>query len=297
MNARFTIRTVANLTVPATVPPGETCRYGICCPFQVSPDTVGLFCGVRGGRGYDFEVGTDVILFKEPSQISAERAIAVSRNHEAVNPNSSPPGQPALMVKYPIRGGFVPLGARLEDGTPHPHAGTGFGVSMAVAWTADQRKEYPMAEKYHHVEVYQLAYDGVDFKVSRTDHVPPEEMVEGAHLLNPGVCTAIPDGEDLLLPMGEAVVTDAQREGVTRWARGREGWRPVDFVPVLETPREQRVFEGEVWRGRMQAWNQSPAWCGIETVVCSFVPEEMGSPYTTTSGCGDPGTRARAGPW
>ncbi len=278
MNSRFTIRTVANLTVPTTVPPEGTCRYGICLPFQVSPDTAGLFCGVRGSRGYDFEVGTDVILFKGLSRISAERAIAISRKHEAVNPNSSPPGQPALMVKYPVRGGFVPLGARLEDGSPHPHAGTGFGVSMSVSWTADQRKEYPMAEKHHHVEVYQLAYDGVDFRVSRTDEVPPEEMLEGAHLLNPGVCTAIPDGEDLLLPMGEAVVADAQREGIVRWRRGREGWRPVGFVAVVETPRDERAYEGEVWRGADAGLEPEP----------SLVRDRDGSLLFCARGDGEP---------
>ncbi len=278
MGSGFTVRTVANLTVPATVPPEETCRYGICFPFQVSPDTAGLFCGVRGSRGNDFEVGTDVILFKDFTDVSAERAIAVSRNHETVNPRSSPPGQPAIMVKYPIRGGFVPLGARLEDGSPHPHAGSGFGVSMAVSWTADQRKEFPEAEKYHYVEVFQLSYDGVDFRVSRTDQIPVEEMLEGAHILNPGVCTAIPDGEDLLLPMGEAVVAGAQREGVTRWSRGSEGWCPVDFACVVETPRPKRVYEGEVWRGADAGLEPEP----------SLVRDRDGSLLFCARGDGEP---------
>ena len=182
------------------------------------------------------------------------------------------------MVKYPIRGGFVPLGARLEDGSPHPHAGSGFGVNMAVAWTADQCKEYPEAEKYHYVEVYQLAYDGVDFSVTRTDQISVEEMLEGAHLLNPGVCAAIPDGEDLLLPMGEAVVAGAQREGVTRWSREGEGWRPIDFVPVVETPRPDRVYEGEAWRGTDAGLEPEP----------SLVRDRDGSLLFCARGDGEP---------
>ena len=77
---------------------GSEFTIRIAFAFQVSSDTAGLFCGVRGSRGYDFELGTDVIVFKEFADISAERAIAVSRNHETVNPRSSPPGQPAIMV-------------------------------------------------------------------------------------------------------------------------------------------------------------------------------------------------------
>ena len=46
------------------------------------------------------------------------------------------------MVKYPVRGGFIPLGAKLSDGTPHPHAGTGFGTSQAMAWTPNQDRSY-----------------------------------------------------------------------------------------------------------------------------------------------------------
>ena len=125
MGSEFRIKTVANLTTPTTVPPEETCRYGICFSFQVSPDTAGLFCGVRGSRGYDFELGTDVILFREFADISAERAIAVSRNHEAVNPRSSPPGQPAIMVKYPIRAGLSRWEPDSKTGRPVRVRGAG----------------------------------------------------------------------------------------------------------------------------------------------------------------------------
>lgn len=40
------------------------------------------------------------------------------------------------MVKYPMRGGLVPRGAR------HPHAGTGFGINQAFAWPINERRMF-----------------------------------------------------------------------------------------------------------------------------------------------------------
>ena len=84
--------------------------------------------------GTDFEVGTDMILLSDLSQLSAANALPVSRNHEEIKPNSGRPSENSVMVKYWIRGGFVPLGAKRQDGSSHPHAGTGFGFCWAISW-------------------------------------------------------------------------------------------------------------------------------------------------------------------
>ena len=74
------------------------------------------------------------------------------------------------MVKYPIRGGFVPLGAKRTDGSPHPHAGTGFGLSLAQAWKSSPdgpppylQNSYAGAEAYGYLEFQQFAFDGRTF--------------------------------------------------------------------------------------------------------------------------------------
>ena len=100
-----------DLRTPPSAPEGETWVYQLGLPFQVDQDTAGSFCNIRvsGVKGTDFENGSDVILFQDFSNVTAEGAIPITRNHNETNPNSKPPNQEAIMVKYPVMGGFVPL--------------------------------------------------------------------------------------------------------------------------------------------------------------------------------------------
>jgi hypothetical protein len=230
-----------DLRVPVGAPAGETWRYGLTFPFQLAPRTAAAFCNIRGKRGHDFEVGTDVIVFDDVAKIRPEQAIAISRNHEESNPHSQPPGKPAIMVKYPVRGGFVPLGAKLSDGTPHPHAGTGFGTSQAIAWTPNQDRTYDKSEAYEYLELCQLRYDGKSLQVTGTERIPYSRLLSGATLSNPGLSNAIPDGADLLFPMsGVTGKATAAQAGVVRWKRGEQGWRATSWTPIT---REDQSFE------------------------------------------------------
>jgi hypothetical protein len=223
----------ADLSVPADAPAGETWRYGLAFPFQVAPRRAALFANIRGKRGHDFEVGTDVVLFDDLARIGARDAVRVSRNENGTNPNSSPPGKPAILVKFPIRGGFVPFGARRADGSPHPHAGTGFGLAQVEGWTPDRDAPYRGAEQYDAMEVFQFAYDGSAFKVTATARLPFDRLLDGHSLSNPGLSSAIADGDDLLFPMGGGI-GGGSGSGMTRWRRGADGWRAAAWTPVTE---------------------------------------------------------------
>ena len=252
------------LQIPASTPSGEVWRYGIAFPFQIAPREAAMFCNIRKEHapGFDYEVGTDVVVFDNLSAIRAERAAAVSRNHEEPNPNARPKGTRAVMVKYPARGGFVPLGARRADGSAHPHAGTGFGLCEAIGWPAggtasaafpDRQGILPFrdSERHEYFELSQYGYDGRSFRVLATERLQATELLPGWTVTNAGIVNAIPDGDDLLLAMSAGRV-DARRfkaaecrafgysaiphhdvgAGVMRWRRQARGWRPVDFVPV-----------------------------------------------------------------
>ncbi len=131
----------ADLKVPPDTPADKSWRYGLIFPFQVAPKMAAAFVNIRirngvmapARSGDDYEVGGDVVLFDNVAGTVTAPPVAVMRNHEEPNPNSTPPNQPSIMVKYPMRGGFVPAGAKKADGSPHPHAGTGFGINMAIA--------------------------------------------------------------------------------------------------------------------------------------------------------------------
>jgi hypothetical protein len=254
------------LRVPAATPAGEVWRYGIAFPFQAGPSEAALFCNIRREHapGFDYEAGTDVVVFDAVSKLAAATAVPVSRNHEEANPRSQPPDRRSVMVKYPARGGFVPFAARRDDGSPHPHAGTGFAICEALAWPAGEaagnslpdRKgilPYRDAERHEYFELAQLRYDGAGkrFQLLATEHISPAELLPGWTVTNTGIVNAVADGDDLLLAMsaGRADARAFRAEqcrsfgysaiphhdvgaGVTRWRRGARGWRPVEFVPV-----------------------------------------------------------------
>ncbi len=118
----------ADLTTPADVPPGKSWRYGLIFPFQVAPRMAAAFVNIRirngvmapARSGDDYEVGNDVVLFDDINLPPSAPAVPVTRNHEEANPNSNPPHQTAIMVKYPMRGGFIPWGKEPGRFAPPP---------------------------------------------------------------------------------------------------------------------------------------------------------------------------------
>jgi hypothetical protein len=125
------------------------------------------------------------------------------------------------MVKYPVVGGFVPVGAKAADGSPHPHAGTGFGVSDVVPIDAETHL-YDFT--YRMLELYQFAYDGKDFQVLNNERINSGNYPE----LNPGLKSAIPDGNDLLFACNDIT----KGVGVSRWKHNGTGWYKDSFSPV-----------------------------------------------------------------
>lgn len=227
----------------ADAPASKTWLYQCGLPFQVSSTQAALFVNVREAlaQGVDFEVGNDVITFGGLDEIDAAVPVVVSRNHTEPNPNAG--GAEATMVKYPIRGGLVPLGAKRRDGAPHPHAGTGFGLSMVQAWKIlkagpppYQQNGYADAEAFGYLEFQQFAFDGRRFTVTHAERVPFNKLLEGWHISNGGMTNALPDGDDLLVMMtGKSQQRDRERfsgSGILQMRCDGGRWKPVAFEPI-----------------------------------------------------------------
>ena len=221
---------VADLISPPDAPAGEVWRYGLGFPLQISASEAALLCNIRmeGSGNIDYEIGTDVILFNDLDDIRSEKAIAVSRYEKGVDLKSGP----YIIRKGPVLGGFVPLGARLTGGSPHPHAGTGFGMCWAIRHETgdDGRFNYlDIAERY--AMMFQFAYDGDVFRVLKKERVDAAKLLPDWKLAGNFVTNAIPDGKDLLYVM-IARVDKIAVAGYTRWRYGPDGWHPVSFTPV-----------------------------------------------------------------
>ena len=262
----------ADLRVPPTEPANATWRYGLGSTYQIGPRQAALFCGIRReyGPGVDFEIGTDAVLFDDLSDVRADRAVVLSRNHLEPNPNSDPPGKPAVMVKYPVQGGFIPLGARRANGSQYEQGGTGFGVASAIGWPAadsdasgdevwnfeNPRGVEPFGrnEQHKYFEVQQYAFDGEVFRVVETRKVEETQLVSGWRVTNRGLGPAILDGEDLIMGMVGAplaatgsVPSEPTGAVLVRWQHRNGKWEAADIIPVTGGDNS---FEPSVARDR-----------------------------------------------
>lgn len=236
------------LIAPPDSTPEQPLSYGLGFPFQVAADRAALFCNVRveGVATFDYENGTDVIVFDSLEGIGAAPPVIISRNERLTDAG----GAPRIVVKFPIIGGFVPLGALRADGSPHPHAGTGFGLCQAISFPVDEAGHFNwQTERIHRCEVHQLSYDGERFAAERVPQLPerPHPWVgESAWRISaPGITNAIPDGDDLLQAV-QASDGSGSSSGVVRWSRAGGSWEPVEFSPV--TPRNEGWAEASLVR-------------------------------------------------
>lgn len=229
----------ADLIAPTNVPAGQVWRYGVGIPFQVARGKAAICANVRGlgVPVIDFEVGTDVIVFDSLEDLSAaaKEAVAITRIEEVDEVpgfGRVASGKRLCLIKHLLIGGFVPQGAKREDGSDHPHAGTGFALGLALACPADLSERLPEHRGYpRRLELLQLAYDGTEFRVTKRENLGCEELLPPWRILNRGLSAAIPDGDDLLVGLVEGEPESAS-SGLSRWRRGKAGWRPVSYVPV-----------------------------------------------------------------
>ncbi len=237
-------RNNARLRVPVSTPDGQNWRYCITFPFQVAPRKAAAICNIRGNHPGDFEVGVDVVTFDDLSHFQVDKAVPITRIERSTNPNSQPPGETCWLIKQWHRVGFIPLGAKRADGSPHPHAGTGFGLNQVIGWPvrvkpatpgADDRPSDPFggAERYSFHELHQFAYDGKEFRVLSVETIPHDRLLPGWFLGSGGMTSAIPDGDDLIIPFTGHRDNSGGSVGLLRWRRRNGRWRPVDFSPAL----------------------------------------------------------------
>jgi len=247
----------ARLIAPPQTRDGRTYRYGVAAPFQIAPGLAGLMTSVRN-EGFvvgDFENGCDLILFEDIDNISTDNCIEICRNTHFTNEA----GEDRIILRFPIRGGFVPYGAKREDGSPHPFAGTGFGLCEAADFPRYKDGYYSKADKQDKAvrttEVYQFAYDGNTFRVVGCEVYGPENPIytPGSEwaLTWPSLTEGVMDGDDYLFPVlamtGDvgAWYTKRMAAGVSRWRYEDGQWKAISFVPVIVAENVPKIGDPE----------------------------------------------------
>ncbi len=247
------------LHVPVDQPVDQTQQYGVGKCLQVSPHQIAVLTNrrVTNQAITDYENGWDVIVVDDISQINESGAKSVVTNTRETHPRT---GQQLVMVQHLPIGGFVPLGAKLQDGRPHPHAGTGFGLAVIHGYPADNSlaDAHVAKDMHHYMALFQFAFDGENFSVTDMEPLRNDEVLPGYWVYNRGLGTAIHDGEDMLSGLvagrddqlarahaerlknagrepylaAKDPVGECYGSGISRWRRGPNGWRPVTFTPV-----------------------------------------------------------------
>ncbi len=273
----FMVTGKPDLQWPVTPVP-ERSHYAAAKPIQVSATTAGLVCGLKqiGIPVIDLNAGVDLILFDAMDRITEKNAIPLVRNHKETHPRN---GAPLVMVKYPIACGFVPLGAKLDDGSPHPAAGTGFGLLVALGYPPDHSDLWAPARKDIH-DVFQLQqyrYDGRTFTITKDQILDPNRVIRGWHIDNVSLDNPLPDGKDFLLGLVGRDGVRYQKPGclMSRWQYAEGEWKPVQvsyvegsegsFEPSAVRDKDgalllsvRRGTEFNVWRSAdgAQSWKQ-----------------------------------------
>lgn len=300
-----------DLRTPSKPSPGQVERYGLCYPFQVGPRTAAAFCNLSttGYGHWDYEDGSDLALFDKLDDLGKVPLTPVCRNE--TEPDQATGGT-RVIVKYPVAGGFVPLGARNARGLAHPHAGTGFAICTTRSYLTDDQGYYHRLQEYiHRNEFRQCSYDGVDFRVGAavtyTETEPLAIGRSGWWIDAWGLSNPVPAGDDLLAPLA---ARNAKKVacGVCRWRHEAGEWRPVTFVPIADgsEPSLIRDMDGallfavrgeEIEGVAVRVWRSTDdgqAWTKIIDMspVCDRTPISInravdGTPYIAANRYGD----------
>ena len=224
--------------VPNT-PPSLEWVYQIGFFLQLSSNEAGIFCNIRRGgvMPIDLEEGNDLIIFKTVSGINTERVVPLNRSSIMTNKVTN---QEQLLSIYPIKGGFVPLGAKRKDGSAHPYEGTGFAMSTIYGYPLHLKdrgfkKGGPGKETLQLIDVQQYRYDGDSFSITRKEKVSQYDMISGWKIDSSSMSNAIPDGDDLIMGLcGITLEGEKRSTGIARWKYKNDKWELSKYAPIAK---------------------------------------------------------------
>lgn len=234
------------------MPDGMTGVYQLGHPFQLSPTEAGITLNIRcsGVKAIDLEVGNDLLIFDHLHPFALDRIQPLCRAGKGINPKT---GREILLSRYPKNIGFVPHGALLENGAPHPHAGTGFAIGQVLGFPADRLdRTDPFSnlapeDIFYALEVIPCSYDGRIFRTGEPRLFDIADLLPGCLIGGGSLGPIIPDGENLMMAIsGDPVSRDGKIRGcgLLRWHRRQGQWQPFRFDSVISLPDQFNTISG-----------------------------------------------------
>ena len=150
---------------PAKQPHGTKNSVSYECGrcFQLDKTHSLLVASMDEQGGHDMCVGNDGFIFQKLSDIKPENAIPLNRSDPEYKLKSR--DGYAWLAKFPAKGAFVPLGAKMKDGKPHPAAGTGVLISTGLTYNPGRTAADQYSEMI--VEILQLRWDGKSLTIEQ----------------------------------------------------------------------------------------------------------------------------------
>ena len=250
----FTRHSAAFKTIQTPVPPGFTGVYDLAGWLQLDDRTVGIVVDLRCvlSGAYDFGLGCDLAVMRDPELRRTELFQPLIRAWELKHPVT---GTRTIAIPYSVEGGFVPLGARRADGSPHPHAGTGYGISQVLGRPIGPDNKVKAGyvdgkapEHFARWALLQFAWDGNKFTVTDRELLQGDALIPAYEVDGGPLSSAIPDGDDLLSTIHARSLKESRGScGVVVWRRVKSKWKPVKYTPVRGTTRPANTGADPSW--------------------------------------------------
>ena len=179
---------------PAAQPEGASgsVAYELGKCFQLDQHHCLLVASMDAQGGGDKCVGNDGFVITSLADIDAANAIPLNRPEQHYPLKS---GGTAWMAKFPVTGGFAPLGCKLGNGCSHGGAGTGLFVSGGMTFNADGTSADDYSEVIY--EFIQVKWDGRNLSVTQREFV---DTLCGHQLCGAALSHWLADGDSLLAP-------------------------------------------------------------------------------------------------
>ena len=191
--------------------------------FQLDQRNCLLVVSMDEQGGHDLCVGNDAFIFQKLSDIKPENAIPLNSPDPDYSLKHS--AGTAYLAKYTITGGFVPLGAKLPNGNPHPAAGTGLLISEAVTFDLERSQADQNSEAT--IECLQVSWDGANLRVNQRTCL---DSFLGHTIVGLPLSHFLLDGDHFLAPF-----TTEQGIVVIRFDYDSAQWQPTQAGQPFRT--------------------------------------------------------------